>query len=384
MEKKYMLPPCPEFNLQANQTWLDDMAKQGWLLTDDSFFLGVAVFEPSAPSHMRYRLEAAQTHASLFNGSDRPEEALIQANREFGWEYVTRRGQFYIYRCADPAAVELHTDPQVQALSVDALTKRIRSELIWSICHVLLLLWLHAGFSFALFCALLGTPLMVSGLALLIWSFCDRLCRIHRLSSLRSQLRENRRATQRSDWRSGARCHRAAAVAGIVLPVVWIFAVLFQFPSKLPLAQMEQQLPLTASQIVPDAEIDEGFLDSTVTLYEDILFPESYELREYFRFPEGSGSMYIHYHRTAAPFLARRLVYEYEHYFDREPFEKDERIPIELGELDADLALCYRGDYLDELYLVRGTKAVYIRWQFHQDAALTAREVALAALEALD
>ena len=41
--------PCPAYDLAAMEAWLEDMARQGLLLSRDGFFLGFADFEKSTP-----------------------------------------------------------------------------------------------------------------------------------------------------------------------------------------------------------------------------------------------------------------------------------------------------------------------------------------------
>ena len=48
----------------------------------------------------------------------------------YGWEYVAKRGPFYIYRTRDPAAREVDTDPHTQALVLRSLHRRARESLL--------------------------------------------------------------------------------------------------------------------------------------------------------------------------------------------------------------------------------------------------------------
>ena len=83
-----------------------------------------------------------------------PDEAQVELCAQYRWEYVARHGQFYIYRSADPSARELNTDPKVQALALNAVKKRLVSDLIsllvWTVLYPLL--FLRAG----LFTTILG------------------------------------------------------------------------------------------------------------------------------------------------------------------------------------------------------------------------------------
>ena len=69
-----------------------------------------------------------------------PEPALglklqeqAEAQRAFyaqaGWEYIGKHGDFAVYRADDPRAAELHTDPKVRAMSLEAVSKWARGVL---------------------------------------------------------------------------------------------------------------------------------------------------------------------------------------------------------------------------------------------------------------
>ena len=111
----YRFVPCPAYRVEAIQTWLEDLAREGLILEKDTFLFGVVTFTRQSPRNYRYRLEATPDIPGIFNDYDTPDYRAVELNESFGWEYVTRYGQFYIYRCADPTAPELHTDPAVES-----------------------------------------------------------------------------------------------------------------------------------------------------------------------------------------------------------------------------------------------------------------------------
>ena len=57
-DRLFRLPPCPPYDVEATESWLEDMAAQGWMLEKDSIFLGVAAFDKAEPASVRYRLGA--------------------------------------------------------------------------------------------------------------------------------------------------------------------------------------------------------------------------------------------------------------------------------------------------------------------------------------
>ena len=56
---------------------------------------------------------------------------MTDAYRELGWEYVcTLAGTFHVWRCGDPDAPELDTDPVVQSMGYGYLKKKMRRRLL--------------------------------------------------------------------------------------------------------------------------------------------------------------------------------------------------------------------------------------------------------------
>ena len=94
----YRLPPCPWYEVESVQAWLEDMAGRGLVLEKDGFFLGLASFRKTVPQKRKYRLEAVgKKQRALMEEWDGPGELELELAEDFGWEYVARRDQFYIY-----------------------------------------------------------------------------------------------------------------------------------------------------------------------------------------------------------------------------------------------------------------------------------------------
>ena len=121
----YRFIPCPVYDVSGMECWLSEMAEQGLLLQEDGFFCGIATFEKTTPQKVIYQLQPASKSTSMWasNNGD-PEDEEVELSREFGWEYVAKRGEFYIYRTSKLDARELHTDREVQALAMNAMKKR--------------------------------------------------------------------------------------------------------------------------------------------------------------------------------------------------------------------------------------------------------------------
>lgn len=115
--------PVEFYDIAGLEDWFSEMAAQGLFLTKCT--ASRATFSPGQPkSGIRYRLEAQGVYETDPNRN--------AAYAQFGWEYVcTIRNAFYVYRCGDPNAHELHTDPVVQSETMRSLIRRKLSYLIF-------------------------------------------------------------------------------------------------------------------------------------------------------------------------------------------------------------------------------------------------------------
>lgn len=120
-------------DVAAIETWLEDWAAQGYRLTGFKGMYGI--FVQAEPQSCRCRLEP------LAKKEKAPALDRAEAYREMGWVYVATMGKaFHVWRCDDPAAPELDTDPVVQAEGYGYLKRRLLRELLWLPLAVLLLL----------------------------------------------------------------------------------------------------------------------------------------------------------------------------------------------------------------------------------------------------
>ena len=110
-EPKYAhrFPPCPVYDLEGLESWLEDLAKQGLILTKGGLFFGFAEFEKTTSKPMRYRLQPLPK--KKFLEDRRPDDDALEFAKEYGWEYLCNLGDYAVYGCEDPNARELDTDP---------------------------------------------------------------------------------------------------------------------------------------------------------------------------------------------------------------------------------------------------------------------------------
>ena len=112
------LRPANAYDVAANETWLEDMAREGYRLIRMTGWSGV--FEKTEPFTCRYRMQP------LPKKEKAPPQELVEAYRELGWDYAgTIPGAFHVWRCEDPSAPELDTDPVVQGMGYRYLKRKM-------------------------------------------------------------------------------------------------------------------------------------------------------------------------------------------------------------------------------------------------------------------
>lgn len=110
--------PVQLYDIHGMELWFEDMSAKGLIL--DSFGIRSAIFRVGEPEHgVRYRLEPM----TYWDRSLDYEKNDAYAQE--GWEYVDFISRYYyIYRCRDRYAPDLHTDPITQSLVFDRMFKR--------------------------------------------------------------------------------------------------------------------------------------------------------------------------------------------------------------------------------------------------------------------
>lgn len=108
-------------DVAAWQARLEDLAAKGWFYVPSWIWFGFASFEWGMPKAVRYRLEPAAKKEKC------PDWERRDTYRFLGWEYVDTIGKtMHLWRCDDPEAPELHTDPETEAQAYDRLFRRHR------------------------------------------------------------------------------------------------------------------------------------------------------------------------------------------------------------------------------------------------------------------
>ncbi len=314
------------------------------------------MFERGEPRHVQYRLEASMKDTSMFaDNMGAPDAEEIEINELYGWEYVAIRGQFHVYRSMEaavgdvagsaggsaagrPRMRERNTDPAVQALAIKEVQKRQRDSLFniffWALIYPLLY---RLDDGYLLMVIYLGTGFSLWGGLLTLWLVGSSLAEYLHLRGLRKKLLAGDSLHHEKDWRQNALRYHVAKWLRIVLIAAWIWVFLHMLGSammeehEVPLDEYEGNPPFaTMADLAeglgdgaPGTEtvevshyISSGIVNSTVHQWGDWLSPVNYNWDEIadVTLSDGQmleGSLYVDYHETVHPTLARQLAKEY-------------------------------------------------------------------------
>ncbi|MBQ6059272.1 MAG: DUF2812 domain-containing protein [Clostridia bacterium] len=353
----WRLPPCPAYDVEGTESWLTDMAAQGWMLEKGSFLLGVASFEKAKPAAVRYRLEAAPKHASDWdNNEGNPDPEAVELNADSGWEFVARRGQFYIYRSETGNSLELHTDPQVQALAIKTLQRRqignLCTTMSWGIIHSLLYFW--KGFSLVLAAADEGLSIVLLTVLIPLWMAGSGIVQVVHLQKLKKKLKEGIPLDHRKDWRKGRRRFYGVRLLRILLIAFWVVLVFHMWDKdvtgsgKQERADYQGILPFTTMSDFAEGDYEENWKDlryDYVIEWENALLNQGIKWAEHAAVhrPDGSvlqGGLHVIYYDAASEWMAKALAFEYlrvERARARENYE-----PLKCPDFGLDEAVAYR------------------------------------------
>lgn len=323
VKKVHKLLPCPSYDIERMESWLEDMGKEGLLLEKKSF-LGnhFLCFVPCRPQTIRYRLEP-RTKGMDYT-FEPPEEARSLA-AEYGWEFVCTFELFYIYRTVRAEAPELNTDNLVQAESLKQLKKDLRFSVFSQIfTAVLALRWLvREPFRFVVTFGSIYAVLFVLFFAGAL--FMDvRWLRI--ILRLQKQLKQNIPMDHRKDWKRGKGFHR---VMRLVALFIFVLAITSIFSSCTRVMAMPKTATVdypgdppfvTVSDLYPEHTFTDGGLRDMYNYYQRYdsdLCKEMIDWREFVKIHVkegkqiGTATMIVEYYDTAAPWLAKGLAQDF-------------------------------------------------------------------------
>lgn len=393
-EKKKIIrrfPPCSYMDIERLESWLTDMAAQGWHLKEIGIWKIVFIFEEGEPKNVRYRLEPRK---GAWDG-EMPEEAAQELFRDLGWEAITGFYRFHIFRSLSADVPELNTDIAVQTITVKRL---LRSTIIGGILALVCIpicLWFLLEEWYRSLVTFGWIPVNIAVIAVL-YAGVQMVIEIQQVSAITRKLKRNIPLDHNKPWKKGAFFHRLGAICLIILYLMPLFAYLARSSDILlndygkPLSDYQGDPPfVTIGDLCPEGEYaqkTESFGGYNIfTEYSTGAAPKSMEWKEYAEVttPEGetySGGIIINYHETSAKWIARGLAKEYL----RLALQEKHNHEIEVPQLDVDFAGGYLLGPIQTIILQKGNVVVTASVHVEKDGENVMREWAEKMVAMLD
>lgn len=314
------LAPCSQLDIERLESWLTDMAAEGWHLLDTGGLWSLLfIFEKGEAKTVRYRLEPGKRTLD----DERPTLQERELFEEMGWEYVTYYSHFFIYRDLSPAAPELHTDPEVQVMNLKRLRRKtVLANVAFLALLLILILQLDVeGFRFLITFGAVSVVLLLLIVGCVVADIIWQAVQSH---AIVVKLKKDMELDHRKPWHRGAWYYRLCAAAMVLFYVAYLLLMLTRCASGLvtygyDLEKYEGDPPfVTIQDLCPEGEYEQNtFMDyNTFIKYHSDCAPLNIEWRENAQVttPEGEvylGLLCVNYHETVAPWIARGLAEEY-------------------------------------------------------------------------
>ena len=349
--------PCPVLDIEAMQTWLEDMSMEGYLLKGCSGARHRFEFYKIEPLRTRYRLTPVSNKLEEWNL--RPDEEFVSITEAYGWEHVCSNIRFHIFRAYDEEAREIHTDPAVQTQAIRQLVRRIvKTALIWLSLPLIYLFMLFAlgganNFWHNLIVSRTGIHIIMAYFVL--FAMVKSVVELVPLCRLYMRVKQGYAPVNRKEWEKKAPTYRVAFRVYPVLLVIFALVVIMGRAAYRHQAAY-QDIPPVGTDL-PFLSVADMALQSDVRSAErmedvgymrnwtHILSPVNYEWAEIVEVvgndgSEGLVSIQLWYHETKYLWLADNLTQEY--------LTKAKQTGTEMAEkpeTSADIAYFYYNEY---------------------------------------
>ncbi len=372
----YRLPPCPSYDIEGTESWLESMVQKGLFLSEEGWIDSILRFSAGTGKKVRYRLEAAPQSTGFFSAGNEPDEEAVEIANAAGWKYLRKYGQFYVYRTEDETAPELNTDPTVQAMALNIVRKRERSStfsfFFWILVYPALRLF---GYPFMVLTVALGLPVAILSFFVVLLEVYSHIKKLRHLRRLRKKLASGEELDHHKSWEKGAAIHRTVRVLLAVCWVAWAGVLLRIWgdelidDGKIPLEEYTGTIPCaTMADMGSDFQLDTtGYGGSEIKVWSSLLTPAAVDLRQYgsVTLADGrkiSGVIYIDYYETVSPWLAKELAKEHQRYDKRQRKKYYQELTL------PDLGVDYQAAYMEiepAVVLVEGNKMIsvgFLQW----------------------
>ncbi len=315
--------PCSHLDIEGTQTWLEDMAAEGWLLQKCSIWRWLYHFAPCDPIKVRYRLLPMANREESW--TLKPDEKCRSLAQDFGWSYVCRCGNFFVYRSYDEGDRELYTDPVIQEQSLHFLMRASIRHLILVLLTPLLfpaLLVLLAGPDYIWRAVVAYSVYCLITLLLFADHIAEELYDVILLLRTRNRLKHGILPTARKEWRKSNSVFlwlRRAFLIFVILFPIYARAVCTLAPDSQNLPSPDAELPfVTVCNLAEQSGVESVKRHESSSMHEQstILSPVYYDWNETANIisadgEEGMVSIGVNYYELCGEWLADRLANEY-------------------------------------------------------------------------
>ena len=365
-------PPCPIYEIRRFENWLEDMAKDGWILLQNPFSrLGSVGFRKAEPKSIRYRVQPAPKKPGWFSRHDGPQIAVDLA-ADCGWTYLGMRDGFLVYFTDDPDAPELNTDLQVQLLALEAHRKRRWTHLLSGIVMVFLFIALLLWVGPVSFC--MNKPNWYLPLIFLCYFYAIVL-QIKELLHLKRQQQK----LADGEYDSTQTSFPFHKLTILVTTGLWIFVMcsivitgffswqtfrwqpVSKYPGPLPFATIEDVTGETLDTTLWSADHNNDFAARTALLANKQILFEQYGHISCDNEDPISIALEIEYYEMRSEWLATQLFREIHRTAARSKGEYRQYIEQQTPELPVDQAAAY-SVYQTTLLLRQGNQVLLVRF----------------------
>ena len=398
-EPKYAhrFPPCPIYDVEGIESWLEELAKQGLILTKGGLFCGFAEFEKVEPKAMRYRLQPWPKKRKLTDDAG-PSAEAVELAEEYGWTYLCDMGEYAVFACEDPNARELDTDPQVQAENFRHAYKRKRNTVIGNTVFLLLVL--------GLICWLgpvsyeLSKPVWYIAVTDLVWLVYPFVAfhEMKHLRMLKEKLSLGDPLFRKKDWKKGRYLHWLSAAFSVLLYSALLTGTIVENFVEWednywqPVAEYTGDLPFATMEDLAGG----GTLDSRtwatdsnneIAIRSTLLAETQMRFEQYGDIVQNGktvvdGALQVNYYDLRTEWLAKALFREILHGATLSNGKYDKYQPLDIPALPVDQAAAYSAPY-PILLMQQGTEVIEIQFtQFSQKLAIPLDQWATAMAEA--
>lgn len=324
---KKITAPCSYMDIEEFQSWLEDMSRQGYLLTKPGKMRNAYLFHRISPLKTRYRLTPVSDDLEDWN--ERPDTEKRSLAEAFGWDYVCTVGGFHIYRSYNDEDRELNSDPQVLAEYLRQLRKKALisalAVLISPVLYLFIVGFLVGPGHFWQYLIRNGLMLFVSFSLLFLFTTFKGIYRSVKLAKLFRLLNARKLPIYYKDWKKGEKRFHIQTAFTYTIGVLLIISFSFYRVSSqdrlrfrehpedsrnLPFVTVLNLAEFSDSQSAK--RLEAGGMVNWTQVFSDV----NYEWTEIVDVVssdgrEGRFSIELSYHEINSDWLADRLTNEY-------------------------------------------------------------------------